>query len=345
MNFFRDIFPDNKRIFIAEIGLNHNGNFNTARRMIEEAHKAGADAVKFQTFIPASMNSVFTSSLIRDGNENEPDDKEVTFFSRFVLNKDEYKELFTVSSKLKVEFFSSPFDPESVDLLEETGVRLYKIASSEVTNHILLDKIAQTGKPVIMSTGISSEDEISMAIDLLKRNGTRDIILMHCVSLYPTPVEALNLERINVLKNKFKLETGFSDHSSGIKSCEISAAMGVRIFEKHFKLDTDSDCPDKDVSLTPAEFRELTDSISLIDIMKGKGIINYTNYEKEVARLARRSLFAKRDIPKGKALTEDDIIPKRPGTGIPVYEFKNILGKVTNREINKDFLIRKEYLT
>lgn len=344
MYVFQDIFPEKKPVFIAEIGLNHNGDFDTACRMITEAGKAGANAVKFQTFNPGNMNSVYTSSLIKSGKEEEPDNKELAFFKRFIFKKDEYKKLFLLAADLKVEFFSSPFDEESVDLLEEIGVRLYKIASSEVTNHILLDSIAETGKPVIMSTGICTADEISMAIDLLKKKGTSDIILMHCVSLYPTPPEALNLERINLLNNKFNLETGFSDHSTGTKSCEIAAAMGAKFFEKHFKLDKDSDCPDKDVSLTPDEFRELIDSISLVNVMKGSSNIDIAS-DKDIARLARRSIFAKRNIPKGKALTEDDIVPKRPGIGIPVYKLKNLLGKVANREIKEDFLIREEYFT
>ncbi|MBN2039634.1 MAG: N-acetylneuraminate synthase family protein [Spirochaetes bacterium] len=342
MLYFRDIFPEQKPVFIAEIGLNHNGDFNTACKMITEAEKSGASAVKFQTFNPEYMNSVYTSSLINDGKEKEPSNNERDFFRQFILTKNEYKKLKTLSSGLNIEFFSSPFDSESVDLLEETGTRIYKIASSEVTNHLLLKKIATTGKPVIMSTGISTLNEIAMAVDLLKENGTPDIILMHCVSLYPTPPEAMNLKRINTLKDNFNLETGFSDHSSGTKSCEAAAAMGVRFFEKHFKPDKDFDCPDKDVSLSPEEFKVLIDSVSYINTIKGSGEINISA-EKNIAKLARRSLFAKTDIPEGKALTEDDIIPKRPGIGIPVYELKELLGKKTNREIKKDFLIRKEY--
>ncbi len=343
MHSFREIFPEKEFLFIAEIGLNHNGNIDIARRMIKDAYNAGANAVKFQTFVPDNMNSVYTSSLISTGIEKEPSSSERDFFKQFVLSKKEYFELFSFASGLKIEFFSSPFDPESVDLLEQTGVRLYKIASSEVTNHILLKKIAATKKPVIMSTGVSNESEISSAIDILKKNGTPDIILMHCVSLYPLPLESANLTRITALKNRYNLEVGFSDHSTDSRTCEVAAALGAKVFEKHFIPERNFECPDKDVSVTPDEFNKIVKSVRLINIMLGSGEINYSESEKKVARLARKSLFAKRNIPVGKSLTYDDVIAKRPGIGIPVYNLDSLIGKVANTEIKEDHLIKSEY--
>lgn len=343
MLFSRDIFPGKDLIFIAEIGLNHNGDIDTAKKMVEEAGRAGADAVKFQTFIPEKMNSVFTGSLIKYGIEKEPDTKEVDFFKQFVLKKNEYNELMFLASKLNMEFFSSPFDNDSVNLLEQLGVKFYKIASSEVTNHILLKRIAKTEKPVIMSTGISTKDEISMAVDILKTNGTPDIILMHCVSLYPLPLEHANINRIISLKKLFKLEVGYSDHTRDSKTSEIAAVLGARIFEKHFTLNREMECPDRELSLTPEEFNSYTSSVRLIKKILGSSQINFSDPEKEVARLARKSLFAKRTIPKGKALSPDDVISKRPGIGIPVYYLDSIIGKRTNSEIKEDHLIRMEY--
>ncbi|MFH0975221.1 MAG: N-acetylneuraminate synthase family protein [Spirochaetota bacterium] len=343
MLFLKDIFHGKELIFIAEIGLNHNGNIDTARKMIIEARNAGADAVKFQTFIPENMNSAYTGSLIKYGIEKEPTKNEYNFFKKFVLSKIEYHELAKLASELNIEFFSSPFDTESVDLLEELNVKLYKIASSEVTNHILLERIAATKKPVIMSTGISSEKEISMAIDLLNRKGTPDVILMHCVSLYPLPPENANLKRINSLSNRFGLETGYSDHTKDSKTCELAAALGSGIFEKHFTLSKELDCPDKDISLTPAEFQCLIESVKLVKSIIGNGKIDYGNSEKEVARLARKSLFAKKDIHKDELISYNNVIPKRPGIGIPAYELKNIIGKKVNTEIKEDYLLRMEF--
>ena len=343
MLFHRDIFPGKALIFIAEIGLNHNGNMDIAGQMIQAAYNAGADAVKFQTFIPEKINSVFTESLIKYGFEKEASTKEKDFFEQFVLTKNEYSELMLLASKLNTEFFSSPFDVESVDFLEKLGVKFYKIASSEVTNHILLKRIAITKKPVIMSTGISNEDEISKAIGLLKKNGCPDIILMHCVSLYPLPPEHANLRRIESLSKKFDIEVGFSDHTKDSKLSEISVALGAKIFEKHFTLNNELDCPDKNVSLTPEEFNTFITSVRLAEKTIGSGKINFNASEKEVARLARKSLFAKREIRKGSIISFDDVIAKRPGIGIPVYELDNIIGKRANREIKEDYLLRTEY--
>jgi N,N'-diacetyllegionaminate synthase len=342
MLFSRDIFPGKDLVFIAEIGLNHNGSIDTARKMISEAYNAGADAVKFQTFIPEMMNSVYTDSLIKYGIEKNPDTKEIDFFKKFILSKNEYNELMLLASRLKMEFFSSPFDNESVDVLEKLGVKFYKIASSEVTNHILINKIAATKKPVIMSTGISNKDEISMAVDLLKKNGTPDIILLHCVSLYPLPMEYANLNRITYLKKTFGLEVGYSDHTRDSKTSEIAAALGAKIFEKHITLNRGVECPDREVSLAPDELKSFIQSVKQVKKALGSGQINFGDSEKEVARLARKSLFAKKTIPKGKILTVDDVVPKRPGVGVPVYKLNSIIGKNSKTEIQEDHIIRME---
>lgn len=341
MKTFWDIFRGKNFIFIAEIGLNHNGSVQTAREMMIKAAKAGADAVKFQTFVPQLMNSVYTSSLIEHGTEKKSSKKEVKFFKKLTLSKEEYTELFDLAKKLDLIIFSSPFDAESVNLLESLGVELYKIASSEVTNHLLLKEIAKTGKPAVMSTGISTEDEINMAVNILN---PCDIKLLHCVSLYPLPPEHANMKRILSLKDKFNLETGFSDHTKDSKTIEIAAALGARIFEKHFTLNKKFDCPDRDVSITPSELKKIRKSIEKIILMTGEGRIDYNSPERETARLARRSLFAAKFIPKGKTITAEDIAAKRPGIGIPVYRMDDLIGKKAAKDINEDYLLKTEYL-
>ena len=342
INFWK-IFNNKPFVFIAEIGLNHNGDYDIAAQMVEKAALAGADAVKFQTFIPENMNSVYTASLAKYGIEKEKSNSEADFFKRFLLKKEEYIKLKNQAESLNMIFFSSPFDVESVDFLENLNVEIYKIASSEVTNHILLNKIAETKKCVIMSTGISAEEDISLAVDLLIKNGTPDIVLMHCVSLYPLPPESVNLNRIISLRNRFNLEVGFSDHSKDTKTAEMAAVLGARIFEKHFTLSRDYDCPDKEVSFDQGEFKKMTEKVKSAGRIIGDGHISSGSDEKEVAKMARRSLYASRFIPEGKILDSDDIIPKRPGVGIPVYKYQNVIGKKSNRNIEKDFLLRDEY--
>jgi len=339
----RDIFSKNNRtgIYIAEIGLNHNGDFDSAVRMIDSAKDAGADAVKFQTFMPESMNSIYTTALLNSGFEEFKDTSQVDFFSKFCFGRDEYSTLKKHADDLGLVFFSSPFDGTSVEILEEIDVPLYKVASSEVTNHILLKKIGATGKPVLISTGISSEYEISMAVDLLRSSGAGDMALMHCVSLYPAGSEVLNLKRIVSLREKFGFEMGFSDHSRGIDAAVIAAALGARIFEKHFMLDRNQACPDREVSVTGEEFRKMISSLEVSFSMMGDGEISCGDCESGVARAARRSLFAGRPIPRGKAIEHDDLVALRPGTGIPVYEMDDILGRVSRVDIGEGYMIKR----
>jgi sialic acid synthase SpsE len=289
------------------------------------------------------MYSVYTTSLMSHDEESEPDRSQVEFFSRFVFGEGDYRELKKAAGDLGLVFFSSAFDIQSVDLLEQLGVSLYKVASSEVTNHILLRRIAATGKPVIMSTGIATEEEIGMACALLRKGGTSDLALLHCVSLYPLPPEKANLSRIASLREKFAVEVGFSDHTRDGRTAEIAAALGARIFEKHFTLSFDFDCPDSAVSMPPEEFSLMRKTIEEVIMLSGDGHISYDFSEKDVAKSARRSLFSRSFLPKGKVLEAADIAAKRPGVGLPVYSMDEIVGKKCTRDIAGDHVLRREY--
>jgi len=337
------LFSGRRTVFIAEIGINHNGDIATAEKMIEKASEAGADAVKFQTFIPEMMNSPFTSSLMNGDAEPVKDYSTTDFFSTFTFREEEWAGLKKKSEECGLVFFSAPFDAPSVELLEKIGVSLYKVASSEVTNPPLLKKIAETGKPVILSTGMSREEEIKSAITILESSGCGEIVLLHCVSLYPTDDTEANLKRILTLKEKFNKPVGISDHSRDFYTAMIAAAFGAIVVEKHFKLTEDHDCPDKDVSLTPEQFREMIHAAERGSLMGGDGRIEFSGRETQTASGARRSLFASRDIPAGTTLTGDDIICLRPGTGIPASQIYNYTGKKTKNNIKEGAILRPEY--
>ena len=330
-------------IYIAEIGLNHNGDPQMAAAMIESAALAGASAVKFQTIVPELLNSVYTSSLLNSGSELRPDYETIGFFKRSVLAFEDYVSLKALAGKLGLIFFSAPFDFDSLEMLQKLGINLYKIASSEVTNIRLIKKIAQTGKPAIMSTGISSNSEIAAAIDAFKTAGGEKLTLLHCVSTYPASAEHINLNRILSLKREFGFEVGFSDHTKGLKAAVIAAAIGVRIFEKHFTIDKDYDCPDREVSLSPDEFSAMIDEVEETILMLGDGSIDCGESEKGIARAARRSLFANRDIKSGSIVSEDDIVALRPGTGIPVSAIDSLIGRRVKADIAKDSILRTDY--
>ncbi len=333
-----------RAIYIAEIGLNHNGSLDMAVSMIQAAATAGADAVKFQTFVPELLSSVYTKDLMEGGVERRKDTGPVDFFKTFVFDRDQYGLLKKAAADAGVLFCSSVFDDESLALLEDLGVPFYKLASSEVTNHPLVRAVARTGKPAILSTGMATEEEIAMAVDLFRRSGGAELALLHCVSLYPTPPDRVNLARIPALAKRFGLEVGFSDHTRETVTPMLAAAMGARIFEKHFTIDRFYDCPDKDISCTPGEFAGIIDSVENAVAMVGSGAIGYDSEEAGTARGARRSLFARRFIAAGKTIEEDDIVALRPGVGIPVFELPRIVGAQSRVDIPAEHLIRRENL-
>jgi sialic acid synthase SpsE len=340
----KEIFNNKKPVFIAEIGLNHNGDFSTAENMISDAASAGADAVKFQTFVPEMMYSPYTSSLLKNEDEAVPDTTIIDFFRKFTFTEIQWEKLKVFSEKCGVEFFSAPFDFESVRLLERLKVKLYKIASSELTNIPLLKIIGRTKKPVILSTGMSTEKEIGMSLQTLKNSGSPETVLLHCVSLYPLKKDEANLKRISSLKNRFNVPVGLSDHSTGYDSAVIAAALDAVVFEKHFKLDEKHDCPDKDVSLTPDEFKAMTEKVNEALIMIGDGCIAYSGRENETARGARRSLFAAKKINAGEKITEDSLIALRPGTGISPCRIDELINRHAKVDIKEGSILKIEFI-
>ncbi len=328
---------NNVPVFIAEIGLNHNGRLDEAVALVKKAAAAGADLVKFQIFNAEKFYSVYSQSLLNN-EELHYDDSTIQFFKQFELSFNDYKTLQQVAHENGVVFFASCFDDDSFAMMESLAVPLYKVASSEITNVPLLHHIASTHKPVIVSTGISLQHEIAYAIELLQKANC-NVVLLHCVSLYPVPHNAVNLLRIRSLQKLYNVPVGFSDHAKDTRASMIAAALGARVFEKHFKLSHNHDCADKDVSLTPEEFKVYIQDINAAVAMLGDGSIDYKEDEVACARSARRSIFAARDIQAGAQLQYSDIIVKRPGVGLSPLKIQNIVGKKVKRAIKKDMPI------
>jgi len=338
-----NIFHNKEIVFIAEIGLNHNGDIALAEEMIARAAEAGADAVKFQTFIPEKMNSPYTSSLLKNGEQKDPDYGIIDFFRKFTFTEDQWKKLKKVSDNCGTEFFSAPFDAESVELLERTGVRLYKVASSELTNTPLIRKIGAVRKPVLLSTGMAGEKDIELCLKNLKDSGNPETVLLHCVSLYPAAKEEANLKRIVSLRDKFGVPVGLSDHTAGYESAVIAAVLGASVIEKHFMVDKNHDCPDKDVSLTAESFREMTEKVNDALTLTGNGLIQYSGREADTALAARKSLFASKNISAGEILTGESVTALRPGTGISPNMIDQISGKISKIDIKEGSLLKWEY--
>jgi len=330
--------------YIAEIGINHNGDINIAQKMIDIAAKSGADAVKFQTIIPELLYSVYTSALLKDGSETFTDNSQIDFFKKFSFTQKDYVKLKQTADDCGVIFLSSSFDKNSMDMLNEIGITVHKLASSEISNLPLIKHAAVSKKPLLLSTGMSTELDIEKALVEYRNAGGLEIELLHCVSLYPPTLSDLNLMRIVKLREKFLLDVGFSDHSRGTDAAFAAAILGVRLFERHFTFDKNYDCPDKEVSFDGEEFASMINTVEAGIDMLGDGKIAFSEKEAVVAASARRSLFAACEIKAGKILEQDDLITLRPAAGISPNEIDTVLGKKAKNTIPKDFIIKKEYL-
>ena len=322
--------------FIAEIGINHNGDLNLAKEMIDAAAQSGANAVKFQSLKASKLvaETEFSNEISGfglDGVKTLGD-----FWKKVSIDESFHIEVKNHCDKVGVEFFSTPFDLQSVDLLESLNVSKYKIASGDITHYPLLKKIAETNKEVILSTGGSYMNEIEASYNYLRGCGVQNISLLHCVSLYPTKAKYVNLNSIQLLKNKFNTRVGFSDHTLGIHIPLAAIALGATIIEKHFTLDKTMPGPDQEISTNPKELEEL--------IRFGTEVWQSVQYKEKVLSedeikmrpLMRRSIVASKDIQIGEIINMDNIDFKRAGEGIGANEIENVLGKELIQELKKD---------
>ena len=332
------IGEDEPCFIIAEAGVNHNGDIELAKELIDAARNAGADAVKFQTF---KAEKVVTQNAEKAEYQKETTEKgsQYEMIKKLELTEEDFNDLANYTNKKNIVFLSSPFDKESVDLLDEINVPVFKVASGEITNFPLLTHIAKKEKPIIVSTGMTTLGEVEEALNVVRSEGVKEILLLHCVSDYPAKMKDVNLRAMETLKHAFKLPVGFSDHTLGITVPIAAVALGACVIEKHFTLDKNLPGPDHKASLEPNELKEMVKAIRNVEKALGDGIKRPTNNEDEVKGVVRRSIVAKVDIPDGTIITEDMIEVKRPATGIEPKYMKMVVGKRAKINIKKDDLI------
>jgi len=337
MNIFK-IF-ENKAFIIAEAGVNHNGDINLAKKLIDVAKDAGVDAVKFQTF--KAENVVTTNAEKAEYQKETTGVKESQYdmIKKLELTEYDFKQLADYTKKKDILFLSSPFDKESTDLLDEINVSAFKVASGEITNFPLLKHIAGKGKPIILSTGMATLGEIEDALRVIRAAGVADVVLLHCVTSYPAKMEDVNLRVLETLKHAFKLPVGFSDHTLGITVPIAAVSLGAVVIEKHFTLDKNLPGPDHKASLEPDELKEMVAAIRDVERALGDGIKRPTKEKEEIKKVARRSVVAKVDVPKGTTITGDMLDVKRPGTGIAPKYMDIIVGKKAKENIRKDEIV------
>jgi sialic acid synthase SpsE len=326
---------------IAEIGLNHNGDMDMARRLMAECAAAGAQAVKLQTFGKGRLSAkVRTSRYAEEIIDQE--ESLSALLDRLVLTPEQHAELFAYGRELGVTTFSTPFDLASVDHLEALGCPAYKISSMDLVNLPLIRKVAATGKPVIVSSGMSGLGDIEIAVNALLAAGNDRLALLHCVSSYPCPPEEANISAIPRLAEIFGAVAGFSDHTLGYDVTLAAVALGARVIEKHVTLDTGLDGPDHCFSLMPAQLRDMIASIRRVEVSLGTGRKRISAAELGSGINLRRSLFAARPIAAGAVIGPDDVAVKSPGIGITPQLIDVVIGRVARKAIEADMPIRWE---
>ena len=329
---------------IAEAGVNHNGSMELAKKMVEKAKEAGADYIKFQTFQPEKLVSKYADKAEYQKKTTGSEESQLEMLKKLALTQEDFRELKEYCEQVGIGFISTPFDMDSIDFLEGLDMDFWKIPSGEITNLPYLIKIAQTGRPIVMSTGMCLMEEIEDAITWLKKSGVGEITLLHCNTQYPTPMEDVNLNAMQSLKRQFHLSVGYSDHTQGIEVPIAAAALGATVIEKHFTLDRTMEGPDHAASLAPEDLATMVHAIRNIEKALGSGEKGVSPSEIANRAVARKSIVAAGIIRKGELFTEDNLAIKRPGDGISPMRWFEVLGKTAKRDYLDDELIDKEEL-
>ena len=328
-------------LIIAEAGVNHNGSLELAKELVDVAKNCGADIVKFQTFKSNNLVTKETKKALYQSLNIDNNDTQLEMLSKLELSFDQQLDLKSYCIKKNIEFLTTAFDLESLDLIKKMNLKRFKIPSGEITNLPYLRKIGSFGKSIILSTGMSNIEEINNALIQLNLAGTlkKDISILHCTSEYPAPFLDVNLRAMNSIKNKFNVDIGYSDHTLGVEVSFAAVSLGAKIIEKHITLDRNLSGPDHKASLEPDEFKNLVNGIRNISLALGKSEKKITNSEIENLKIVRKSIVAKRDIKKGEFYTEENLTTKRPGIGICPMRWDEIIGKVSNKDYKSDDLI------
>lgn len=328
-----------KTLIIAEAGVNHNGSLEVAKKLVDAAKKADVDIIKFQTFISEDVISKFAQKAEYQKVSNSKNETQLEMVRKLELSFNDFLKLSDYCRKNCIEFLSTAFDNQSIEFLSTIDMERWKIPSGEITNLPYLIKIANLKQPVILSTGMSTLEEIETAVSVLKNNGVTDLTVLHCTTEYPTPFEDVNLNAMHTIKEKFGVKIGYSDHTTGIEVPIAAVALGATVIEKHFTLDRNMEGPDHKASLEPHELKAMVDAIRNIEKALGSGIKQPAESEKKNMAIARKSIVAKVEIKAGELLTEDNITVKRPGNGISPMSWFDVIGTKATRDYQEDELI------
>ncbi len=323
--------------YIFEINTSHFGNLNLAKKMVKKAKEIGSNCVKFQSWKPQSL---YTEKYFKDNPISE------RFFQKYSLSEKSLLMLANYAKSLRLDFSSTPYSNEEVDfLVDKCKARFVKIASMDLNNIDFLKYIAKKRVAVVLSTGMGNTEEIKEAVKTLKRNGNKELYILHCVSVYPTPANLANLRNILGLKKLFpKIDIGFSDHTIGAEFAVAAVACGAKIIEKHFTLDNNQIGMDNNMAAEPLMIKRMINECNQVYLALGKLNRSLSEEEKKQKKIMRRSIFAANNIKKGQVIKKCDLAFKRPGSGIPLNKLSEILGKKVKKNISKDQMLDMKYL-
>ena len=327
---------------IAEAGVNHNGSIELAKKLIDVAVEAGVDAVKFQTFKAEKLVSKNAEKAdYQKENMNTSDDSQLNMLKKLELDTNTHHELIKYCNSKNIMFLSTPFDLDSIDLLNELKLPIFKIPSGEITNLPYLRKIGTLKKRVILSTGMADLGEIEDALDILTNAGTpkENITVLHANTMYPTPMQDVNLKAMQTIGTAFNVAYGYSDHTLGIEVDIAAVAMGASCIEKHFTLDKSMEGPDHKASLEPSELNAMVKAIRNIEVALGSSVKKPSKSERPNIEIARKSLVANQDIQKGEIFSEKNLTIKRPGSGLSPMRWDEIIGTIAQKEYKMDELL------
>ena len=328
-----------KAIFIAEAGINHDGDIDNAKKMIDMAADAGADYVKFQSFKANKLvtPNALTSTYIESGSHEGESFRDL--LARLEIDENAHYELLAHCKEKEIKFLSTAFDEESFDFLVNLGIDVVKVASGDLTNIPLLKHMASAKLPMIVSTGMATLGEIEEAIEAIESSGNNQILLLHCISWYPAAIETTNLNYMKTLKKAFGYPVGYSDHTLGINMSIAARALGAVVIEKHFTLDSTKFGPDHAASIEPHEMKNLVKGLREIELGLGTSVRSFSEKEISQRKVHRRSIVIKKSIRKGEFFSKDNITLKRPGIGIMPKHFEEIIGKTASSDLEQDELL------
>ncbi len=329
---------------IAEIGVNHDGSFEKAIKLIRAAKKTGADTVKFQTFFAEDFVKKDTKKVLYQSKTTSKRESHFEMIKKLELSEYDFYRIINFCKKIKINFLSTPYDLKSLEILKKFKVSRYKTASTDLVDFMLHKEIIKTKKPVIISTGASELIEIEKTVKFYERLKHKKITLLHCVSNYPCSLESINLNVIKTLHDKFGYPVGYSDHSNSNYPAMISLAMGAKVIEKHFTLNKKSSGPDHKASSDPKDFTKYVNQIRLTEKILGSYSKKLQKEEKSIRTISRKSLTLKNKIERGQLIKEKNLIMKRPGTGLLGNRIKDIVGKRARRLLSKDYQIKMKDL-